>query len=241
MISLKIYKTEELMNAVAGYLWEELQERLISGKRVLLLLSGGSAVEVYRILGERLSQEEEGFAKNLTVGLVDERYGSVGHSDSNEKQIQGTGFYEAVKEKGGHILSVLTGKDPEQEAAGYESMICKSVEEADEVLAVMGVGPDGHTAGILPQKSPEEFEKLFPANRWVVYYELPQDYPNPFKKRITLTPTALQKITLAVVVAKGEEKKGALRKVFTKEEPLYKTPATVLRNLLGILFTDQEI
>lgn len=241
MFTVKIVRTEEVIVGAGEYLWRELKKRSNSGEKVLLLLAGGSAVEVYRILAEWLKQEKEGFAKNLTVGLMDERYGEAGHQDSNEKQIRDTGFYEIVEKKGGKVFSVLTGKDPEQEAVGYEAMICKSVEEVDEALAIMGVGPDGHTAGILPQKSQKDFEKIFPADRWVVYYELPEDYPNPFKKRITLTPKALQKITFALVVAKGEEKKEALQKIFVKEEPLYKTPAAVLRNLPGILFTDQKL
>lgn len=242
-MTIKILKSEKIMRGAAGYLWRELRRRLGGGKKVLLLLSGGSAIEVYRILVEWLKKENKGFAKNLTVGLVDERWGSVGHPDSNEEQIRQTGFYEAVKEKGGKTLSVLTDRAwPCQLVADrYNKFVRQYIEDTDEVLAIMGVGPDGHTAGILPQKSQEEFEKVFPANRWVVYYELPQDYSNPFKKRITLTPRALSKINLAVVVAKSEGKEEALRKMFSANEPLYRTPAVLLPKLNGALFTDKNI
>lgn len=236
---VKIVGAEKIIVEAAGYLREELKKRLGCGKKILLLLSGGSAVEVYRILAEWFKKENKGFAKNLTVSLIDERYSQVGHADSNEKQIRDTGFYAAVEDKGGTVISVLTdGGDPSQEASRYDKLICRNMKETDEVWAVLGVGPDGHTAGILPQKSKEEFDKNFPSKRWVAYYRLLKDYPNPFKKRITLTPKALKKITLAVVVAKGEEKKEALQKMFFPTEPVYKTPAVLLRNLHGVLFTD---
>lgn len=237
-LSVKIVKTEKIMTEAAGYLWEELRKRLGKGKKILLLLSGGSGVEMYPYLKEWMEKQKEGLAKNLTVGLIDERYGTVGHADSNEKQIRDTGFYEVVEEKGGKVLSVLTGKDSEQEARRYESAVRQSIDKVDEAWAVMGMGPDGHTAGILPPKSLEEFEKTFPSNRWVVYYELPPDYPNPFKKRITLTPAALKEINFAVTIVKSKGKEEALRKMFAPGEPIHKTPAVLLRDLPGVLFTD---
>lgn len=219
-------------------MWGELKKRLSRGKKVLLLLSGGSAVKVYQSLAGQMQNQPEGFAQNLTVGLIDERFGQVGHSDSNEEQIRQTGFYEEVQKKGGKVLSVLTGRDPEQEAARYELALRKYMTEADEVWAVLGIGSDGHTAGILPQKSEEVFNKTFPANHWVVYYKLARDYPNPFKKRISLTPQSLEQIDLAVVVVKSRGKEEALKRMLLPNEPPYKTPAVLLRGLNGFLFTD---
>lgn len=228
------------MVEAANYLEEQIQASFERGEKVLLLLSGGSAIEIYKNLGQWLKSKPDGFGQNLTVGLVDERYGKVGHEDGNEIQIEQTGFYEVVKEKGGHILSVLTGKEPADEANNYNDLIDQNLKPADKVMAVLGVGPDGHTAGILPQESLEKFDKLFPKDEWAIYYELPQDYPNPFKRRITLTPHALEKINLAVVVAKSKGKEEALKRMFSPDESVYRTPAISIRNLRGVLFTDWD-
>lgn len=237
-LSIEAAETDKIMGEAAEYLWRRLTEKLGEGKKILLLLSGGSAFEVYQNLAEWLRKQGDSFARNLSVGLVDERYGSVGHPDSSEEQIKKTGFYDLVKEKGGRIISVLTGGDPQQEADRYNALISQSLAETDEFWAVLGIGPDGHTAGILPQKSPVEFEKIFPGDRWIVYYELPMNHSNPFKKRITLTPQGLGQIDLAVVVARSQGKEEALKRTFSPSEPFYRTPAVLLRQLNGILFTD---
>lgn len=240
-LSVKVVGTDKIMSETAQYLWRHLVEKLGKGKRILLLLSGGSAVEAYKFLTVWMRDQKADSAKNLTVGLVDERCGKVGHPDSNEKQIRDTGFYDAIEGRGGKIWSVLTGKDPEEEAGRYDKLIRQYIERGYKVWAVLGIGPDGHTAGILPQESQEKFKKNFPTSRLVVYYELPNDYQNPFKKRITLTPQGLAQIDLAVVVAKSQGKEEALRRMFTPDEPTYHTPAVLLCSLNGTLFTDKQV
>lgn len=167
MLFVEVVKTERVIGEAADFFWRALRQRLLKREKILLLLSGGSAVEIYQILTTWLNRKnlESGLVKNLTVGLVDERYGPVGHPDSNEEQIRQTGFYEAITQNGGKVLPVLTGKDPGEEAARYERLIRQGMEEADEILAAAGVGPDGHTAGIFPQKSQDEFAKIFPSDR----------------------------------------------------------------------------
>lgn len=242
MLSIKIVKTTEIMNSAAEYFWSKLKEALKTEKKILLLLSGGSAIEVYKNLADQFKKQKKHFAKNLAVGLVDERYGPMGHLDSNEKQIRDTGFYDVVKEKGGEVLTILTDKDdPCQEAERIDESIYRHIYEGYKVWAVLGIGTDGHTAGILPQKSRDEFKKIFPSKRLAVYYVLPVDYPNPFKRRITITPAVLSKINLAIVVAKSQGKEEALQRMFNHNEPSYRTPAVLLRVIKGTLFTDKKI
>ena len=48
----------------------------------LLLLSGGSAVASYQPIATAISENQ---VPRLSVGLVDERFGEVGHEHSNER------------------------------------------------------------------------------------------------------------------------------------------------------------
>lgn len=238
-LSVKVVGTDKIMSEATQYLWRHLVEKLGKGKRILLFLSGGSAVEIYKYLTVWMKDQKNNFAKNLTVGLADERYGKVNHPDSNEKQIRDTGFYDAIEGRGGKILSILTDRgSPCHEVERYNELISQKMKDTNEIWAVLGIGPDGHTAGILPQDSQEKFKKNFPTSRLVVYYELPNDYPNPFKKRITLTPQGLAQIDLAVVVVKSQGKEEVLRRMLTPDEPAYRTPAVLLQDLNITLFTD---
>jgi len=66
---------------------------LNAGKRVLWLVCGGSnipvAVETMDAVRSRVGKEE---LSRLTVALTDERYGPVGHKDSNWEQLTERGF-----------------------------------------------------------------------------------------------------------------------------------------------------
>ena len=105
---------------------------------------------------------------------------------------------------------------PEEAAAAYE-------EELGDLrlgLALMGLGPDGHTASLFPgAPTLDELERrVVPAEPRL----------EPFVERVTLTLPALRASHEVLFLATGAEKADAARRAFA-EEPSKETPASLLR------------
>ena len=193
---------------------ERLVHELAAGKRVLWLVCGGSnipaSVEVMGSISPELS-------RGLAVTLTDERYGEVGHQDSNWAQLMQAGFTP----NNAIMLPVLQpGLSLDQTVSRYAQMIETGLESADCVIAQIGMGEDGHVAGILPGSAAAS-EK----NALAFGYQ-----GDPFT-RLTLTFPALQKINAAYVFAFGDNKKTALKNLAQKKLALAKQPAQVLKQL----------
>ena len=106
---------------------------------------------------------------------------------------------------------------PEEAAAAYE-------EELGDLgldLALMGIGPDGHTASLFPN-APALDER----ERRVVAAEPGLE---PFVERVTLTLPALRASRLVFFLVTGDGKADAARRAFA-EEPSKETPASLLRS-----------
>ena len=113
-----------------------------------------------------------------------------------------------------------------------------------KVVAVFGVGLDGHTCGIIPDINPEKtkskelFKNRFnDTDKWVVGYD---DANNEYKERVTITmPFIKEQVDHAVVFVSGENKRKALDNLLASEGDINKTPARVLRDIKDVeVFTD---
>ncbi len=172
-------------------------------ENTLLFLSGGTSPDLlYRLI----SQDKT--LKPGAVVMVDERYGPPMHNNSNEKTIGDTGligylaafnipFYGITKE--GNMAMVVVH---------YEQIIEDLFRKFPKKVAVMGIGADGHTAGIKPNLK-------YDHNRLVVSYD---DTKGSFGKRITLTFEALERIDEFIILVFGENKKLALQKMFVEKD-----------------------
>jgi 6-phosphogluconolactonase len=188
-----------------------LQEQLQAGKHVLWLVSGGSNVDMECDIAKRLKD-----TANLTVALIDERYGKPGHADSNyQKLVDGDFTKNDVV-----LLPVLeNGLDIKQTAAAYSEKLEKLLDEADVVIAQLGIGADGHTAGVLPRSPVVESKKLI------------EHYEGPDFQRITMTLEALRFADVVFVFAYGEDKLGALTRLRDENLPLAEQPSQILKQL----------
>jgi 6-phosphogluconolactonase/glucosamine-6-phosphate isomerase/deaminase len=204
-------------------LTRRIADDLAAGKRVLWLVSGGSnvkpAARVTHNIGPRLKQ-------NLSVLLADERYGPVGHPKSNWQQLMDAGF-DAGEAK---LMPVLKkGLDFAKTISHYEQLAEKAFRENDTVIAQLGIGTDGHIAGVLPG-SPGVKEK----KSLVVGFEYPP------LKRMTMTFQALRKVDVAYAFAFGEPKKPALTQLKNEKQPTAKQPAQILKQLPeAYIYNDQ--
>ena len=106
---------------------------------------------------------------------------------------------------------------PEEAAAAYE----EELGDLSLDLALMGIGPDGHTASLFPN-APALDER----ERRVVAAEPGLE---PFVERVTLTLPALRASRLVLFLVTGDGKADAARRAFA-EEPSKETPASLLRS-----------
>jgi len=129
------------------------------------------------------------------------------------------------------LLPVLqAGLDFEATAAAYEEQVKKEFAQPGSlIIAQLGMGSDGHVAGILPHSPAAK-----PNEHVVVAYE-----SDPYR-RITLTFTALRQIDTAYLFAFGAEKLPAVTNLAMHELPLEEQPAQILRELSDVyVYNDQ--
>lgn len=194
----------------ADALKAELTDLLSQGKRVLWFTSGGSNIP---LTVQIMNELDEPLTKLLTIMPIDERFGPVGHENSNVQQLLDAGFTP----KRATFIPVLTNASLETTVVRYEEALTHALAANDAVIAQLGMGPDGHVAGILPGSSAVN------ANTLVTNYQ------GPDFMRVTLTFPALRRITSAYLFAYGDNKKQALEDLRDKDLPLSEQPAQILK------------
>lgn len=202
---------------------EQLIQALQENKKILWLVCGGSNIAAEVEIMNSIPDKPTG---NLSVTLTDERYGDPGHKDSNWQQLQDAGFdFKRAK-----ALPVLqSGKSLSEIVEAYDKLARQAVAENEIIVALFGIGADGHIAGILPD-SPAANEN----EAWATGYKA-----GPLT-RLTLTFPALRKISTAYALAFGTAKKGALDKLQAEDTTLANQPAQILKHLPeAYLYSDQ--
>jgi 6-phosphogluconolactonase/glucosamine-6-phosphate isomerase/deaminase len=205
---------------VVDYLAQVLQQHLEAGEKVLWLLSGGSAITVEVAVARRLAAAPN--LRNLTVSLTDERYGEVGHPDSNWMQLINGGLVIAEAD----LVPVLHGQYRPATAKAFEEFLSDQFTAADYSIAVLGIGPDGHTSGIKPHSTAVTSQDLVCA------------YDGDDYSRITTTSKALARLDEIVVYAVGPAKHQQLEHL-EHDLPVDEQPAQILKQLKQVtMFND---
>jgi 6-phosphogluconolactonase/glucosamine-6-phosphate isomerase/deaminase len=191
---------------------------LAGGKHVLWLLSGGSAIDIAVQARQKLPEK----CGKLTAMLMDERYGSPGHPDSNWQQLLDAGF----NTEGIDSRPTLRGEDFAQTARDFNKMLRAAFNAADTTVGLFGIGPDGHTAGILPGSPALSSRDLTAA------------YKGPDYERITMTFAAFDKVDVAMAYVVGPEKTAALKHL-QKDLPVEQQPSQALKRINKVtIFND---
>lgn len=215
------FRQTNSVGEAAEFISHQIKSRLTQGQTVLWLASGGSAVAVAVEAARRLADAD---LKHLTFSLVDERYGSPGHPDSNWTQLINNGFTL----DNARLQPVLSDADTRQTLKQYTDFISSQLNQADYKIGLLGIGVDGHTAGILPNSPAVEADEL------VSYYETPDH------KRLTMSPAGLAKLDEAVIYAQGKPKWKALDQLEQDLPPAYQ-PAQILKKIPRVtIFNDHK-
>ena len=198
---------EEGLKTLVAALIEPLQQQ----QTVLWLVPGGSNIKVAVAAMAQL----KGYENKLSITLTDERYGHVGHPDSNWQQLLDAGFDSGQAK----LYPVLRPDlDLQQTAEAFGRTLQDLFTQTDVIIGQFGIGADGHISGILPHSRAaiETADYAF-------------GYVTPSFKRVTTTFSAIKKTTQAFCFVYGEDKQAALTALRDQQLPLEDQPAQILK------------
>ena len=209
-----------------------------SNKKILLLLSGGSAFSI-------LSSIIQGLSNCITVGVLDERY-DLDPKINNFSQLMKTPFYLNAKEKGWKFVDtrIKNNETISDLTLRFEEKL-KSWRKNNpdgQIFITQGMGPDGHTAGIMPYPEDKKlFDKLFEDEKnWVVSYDAGDK--NKYPQRITATLPFLRIADVSIMFIAGKEKATILNKILSENISNNIFPASIIHEMKKVyLFTDTVI
>jgi 6-phosphogluconolactonase len=203
---------EQLSTMAAELIVQELERALAARPRASIALSGGSTPRrLYADLGRHPWRERIDWPR-LHVFMVDERYVPPDDEASNQRMIRETLLATSpLREQNFHPMPFIPN-EPERAAREYEQELraffgLGSLPSLD--LALMGMGPDGHTASLFPGTSAVEIK-----DRWVA----PTMNPAGPSQRLTLTLPVINAAALVVFLIAGADKSETLRLVI-QEQP----------------------
>jgi 6-phosphogluconolactonase/glucosamine-6-phosphate isomerase/deaminase len=221
-LSIIKYPLKDVWNKASENLIRIIYKQINQGERVLVLLSGGSAVKIYNQLVIDIHKSENRNQKTkrlLAFAQVDERFQpriknqesrikniKFNCDDINSEIIGNMGLWKKCDELGIPYYLVSQEGTLENSAYQYNVIIKNLFQEYNYKIGVFGIGMDGHTAGLLPGYSQlwnQESRIKKGDNKYVIGYENKGKFP----LRISITPHAITQLDHAMVIAVGEDKK----------------------------------
>ncbi len=186
----------------------EMITKIIDIKTLLLLSGGRTPKDLYTSLATH-----EDFHPGA-VGMVDERYGKKWHEKSNEKMFQETGLLRYLQMRDVPFYPILAGgMTREDTAIQYDEKLRSLFAIYQKVVAIVGIGADGHTAGIPIRNSEFRIQnsKLGDEYTFVTDYN---DESGVYGERVTMTFLGLSMMDLSLLLVFGDDKKKALHDMF---------------------------
>ena len=222
----------------AGEALEALLARHVGLPR-LLLCSGGSALKLLPFVQAHSCDE------TLTVSVLDERV-TPDQQSRNFPQV----FQSELAALGGPLgvnwFDPVPNSDetPELAAWRFQSFLreWKRVNPEGVIIATLGMGSDGHTAGIFPfpEDAPHFIQVFDHEAAWVAGYHAGYE-KHVLPDRVTVTMPFLRiQVDAAIAFAVGDDKLPALRRLLAPQGSLAETPVRILLEMSHVtLFTDQ--
>ena len=221
---------EALAHRAAGWITDLAAA---SRDRFALCLSGGSTPRrLYQLLAESPYRDALPWDR-IHWFWGDERFVPWDHPDSNYGMVRAALFGRAPVPPG-NIHGVPTDGTPADAAAAYERVLksyygSESLDPARPLfdVEILGLGPDGHTASLIPGTS-----VLEERHRWVA--EVIGGRPEP---RITLTYPALESSRHTAFLVVGAEKREILSRALAGDQAL---PAARIRPVGELIWFADE-
>lgn len=185
----------------------------ICDKKTVLYLSGGTTPgQLYSLLASE---------DRLDIGaaaMIDERFGPKWHDRSNEKMMRETQLLKYLELRGIPFYPIITGSDDNRAdtAHKYDEKLRTLQSTFPKHIGILGIGDDGHTAGIPARMQNSEFriqnfDKVFCGTDFVTDYD---DGGARYGERVTMTFTGLSMLDLYIVLVFGPAKQSAMKMMF---------------------------
>ena len=169
-----------------------------------IALSGGSTP---RRAYELAAQSDADYSA-ATMWLGDERL--VPHDDerSNYRMARESLADSLPEDRRPRLMPVDTALGPDAAAAAYEALLLGTIGQHPRLdLALMGLGPDGHTASLFPGKP-----AVVETQRYCV--GVPEAGMEPMVPRVTMTLPMFNTAREVVFLVAGADKAEAVRRAF---------------------------
>jgi 6-phosphogluconolactonase len=187
-------------------------------------LSGGSTPQrAYELAGR-----SDADLSAATLWLGDERMVPADDERSNLRMVRQALTDPLPEERRPRLMPVDTSLSPDAAAAAYEEDLLQTIGHHPRLdLALMGLGPDGHTASLFPGKP-----ALGETQRYAV--GVPEAGMEPLVPRVTLTLRLFNTAREVVFLVAGADKAEAVARVFG-DPPDETAPSTLVRPGAGTL------
>ena len=173
-------------------------------RKILYLLSGGSSA----VIGVKaLSGLDEQVRNNIAVALVDERFVSYDSTDSNAKLLKDIGILNYTPNFI-EVLEAESSSDRAMTAYNYQQKLLQAQKKSEIIIAILGIGSDNHTAGILPGINIDNNNEII------------VNYSSDKFERISISPSFFGSIDLLYAYVEGEEKEAAIDKFSEVLDPV---------------------
>lgn len=189
-----------------------------------IALAGGSTPrEAYE-----LAARSDADLSAATFWLGDERLVPPDDERSNLRMVRTAMTDEMPEERRPRLMPVDTSLGPDAAAAAYEALLFETIGPHPRLdLALMGLGPDCHTASLFPGKP-----AVAETQRFVV--GVPDAGMEPNVPRVTLTLRLFNTAREVVFLVAGADKAAAVARVFGPK-PDETAPAALVRPGAGKL------
>jgi 6-phosphogluconolactonase len=222
------------------------------GRFVLALAGGNTPRKLYKILAATDGIDW----RHVEIFFSDERLVPLGDQDSNYRMARET-LLDHVAIPPGQVHAVPTHLPPDEAAVAYELALREilGVKEPRLDVALLGMGPDGHTASIFPgsrllagldndfliddpntgplsNQRPTPTLNTFATERLIAPVT---DSPKPPPQRVTMTPYVLNLSRHVLVLVAGEDKVAAVSAALESDARIAEIPVRAIAPPTGEL------
>jgi 6-phosphogluconolactonase len=175
-----------------------------------------------------LAAETDADLSAATLWLGDERVVPPEDDRSNLRMVRESLTERLPEERRPRLMPVDTAVGHDAAAAAYESLMRETLGNHPRLdLALMGLGPDGHTASLFPGKPAVQETRRLAVG-------VPEAGMEPQVPRVTLTFALFNTAREVVFLVSGADKAAAVRRAFG-DPPDETAPAALVRPGAGTL------
>jgi 6-phosphogluconolactonase len=215
---------DSVAERAAEIIAERARAAVAARRRFVMAVSGGHTPW---LMLRRLAEDELPW-RAVYVAQVDERVAPAGHPDRNLTHLRESLLDHSPLPPGQVLEMPVESPDPEIAAAQYAATLAQIAGSSPPLLDLvhLGLGPDGHTASLVPGDPVLDIEDA----------DVALTGPYQGRRRMTLTYSIINRSRSVLWVVTGSEKAEALSKLLSGDHSI---PAGRIRTEQAFVLADQ--